>query len=293
MAAPAIAHSDVQILCDFTVAAPMKSTRTSQSASASKPFQGPRAVQAGSTVSHVSSTTEMPEMGSVASVGSSIERHGGAAVAGRLSSAHVEGRSTMRRRSVPFALFALFASLVVPALTASGSAREEPPVLASASDAGVKGNAGGSFPDLAASGRAIAFLSTSTNLDPGDTDSVTDVYVKDLASGDLILASTSDSGAKANALSTSPAMSGDGGFVAFLSNATNLDPGDTDSTLGHLREGPRHRRRRPGVDVERGRQGRRELLRSGYSREVASGSRSSPSRRTSTPSRSTCRRTCT
>ena len=136
----------------------------------------------------------------------------------------------MRRRSVPIALFALFASLLVPTLTASGVALEEPPTLASATGAGVKGNAGGSFPDLAASGRAIGFLSTSTNLDPGDTDSVTDVYVKDLTSGDLILASTSDSGAKANALSTSPAMSGDGGFVAFLSNATNLDPGDTDTT---------------------------------------------------------------
>jgi Tol biopolymer transport system component len=136
----------------------------------------------------------------------------------------------MTRRSVHFVLFALLVSLAVPARSASAVALEESPTLASASGDGVKGNAGGSFPDLAASGTAIAFLSTSTNLDPGDTDAVTDVYVKELRSGDLVLASTSDSGAKANALSTSPAMSGDGGFVAFLSNATNLDPGDTDTT---------------------------------------------------------------
>jgi hypothetical protein len=51
---------------------------------------------------------------------------------------------------------------------ASGAALEETPHLASTSDAGVKGNDGGSFPDLAASGVAITFSSNSTNLDLGD-----------------------------------------------------------------------------------------------------------------------------
>ncbi len=136
----------------------------------------------------------------------------------------------MRKHSVPFVVIALGASLLLPPAIASAVALEEAPNLASTSDAGVKGNDGGSYPDLAASGTAIAFSSLSTNLDPADGDAVSDVYVKDLASGDLILASTSDSEIKANGLSVSPAMSGDGGFVAFVSNATNLDPGDTDIT---------------------------------------------------------------
>ena len=58
-----------------------------------------------------------------------------------------------------------------------------------------------------------------------------DIYVKDLLTGDIVLASTSDTGIKANAFSLLPSLSGDGTKVAFYSLADNLDPDDTDSSF--------------------------------------------------------------
>jgi hypothetical protein len=102
-------------------------------------------------------------------------------------------------------------------------------VLASSSDTGVKGNGQSSEPSVSADGTKVAFHSSATNLDPGDTDSSTDLYLKDLTTGDIVLASTSDTGVKGNGPSGIPALSADGTHVAFESSATNLDPGDTDT----------------------------------------------------------------
>jgi hypothetical protein len=101
--------------------------------------------------------------------------------------------------------------------------------LASTSDVGVKG--WGDYPSISGDGMRVAFLSGATNLDPGDTDTVADIYVKDLVSGDITLASTSDTGVKGNDRSDAPSLSRTGGRVAFYSEATNVDPADTDSLL--------------------------------------------------------------
>jgi hypothetical protein len=101
--------------------------------------------------------------------------------------------------------------------------------LAATSDDGVKGNGFNIFPSLSADGTEVAFHSNATNLDPGDTDTVADVYVKDLTTGDITLASTSDGGVKGNGSNFAAILSEDGTKVAFVSNATNLDPGDTDT----------------------------------------------------------------
>lgn len=103
--------------------------------------------------------------------------------------------------------------------------------LLSTSDDGVKGNGLSRWPVLSADGRRVAFASASTNLDPADTDTNHDVYVKDLATGDIALAATTVDGVKSNTGSTLPAISGEGRRVAFQSSATNLDPADTDQTL--------------------------------------------------------------
>jgi hypothetical protein len=100
-------------------------------------------------------------------------------------------------------------------------------VLASVNDSGTKGNGISWYPSLSADGTKVAFYSYATNLDPADTDANADVYVKDLVTGDVTLASTSDSATKSNGQSSDPSLSGDGGTVAFHSTATNLDPGDT------------------------------------------------------------------
>jgi uncharacterized repeat protein (TIGR01451 family) len=102
-------------------------------------------------------------------------------------------------------------------------------VLASATTAG-KGDGADTAPSLSADGSTVAFSSFSTNLDAADTDLAEDVYVKDLDSGSLVLASTSDGGTKGDAGSGAPSVSGDGSKVAFQSVASNLDPGHTDAT---------------------------------------------------------------
>jgi hypothetical protein len=106
----------------------------------------------------------------------------------------------------------------------------QPLHLASVTAAGIKGNGNTEQPSLSSSGDRVAFWTVATNLDPADADGVTDVYRKDLTSGDLVLVSTSDAGVKGNDDSNRPMISGDGASVAFGSNATNLDPADTDFT---------------------------------------------------------------
>jgi Tol biopolymer transport system component len=107
----------------------------------------------------------------------------------------------------------------------------QPLQLASVTDAGVKGNGGSLEPSLSSSGTRVAFFTHATNLDPADTDAdVADVYRKNQTTGELVLASTSDAGVKGNDDSTNPMISANGLSVAFGSNATNLDPADTDST---------------------------------------------------------------
>jgi hypothetical protein len=104
-------------------------------------------------------------------------------------------------------------------------------VLASTSDTGVKANRWSVAPWLSADGTRVSFISTATNLDPADRDSLGDVYVKDLVTGDITLASTSDQGVKGNNGSGQlVSLSADGTKVAFASGATNFDPRDTDAT---------------------------------------------------------------
>jgi Tol biopolymer transport system component len=100
--------------------------------------------------------------------------------------------------------------------------------LASRTAGGVKANAISTRPSISADGRRVAFLSAADNLSPDDTDGFVDVYVKDLRTGELTLASRTETGVKANGGSDSVALSGDGSTVAFGSNATNLAPGVTD-----------------------------------------------------------------
>jgi WD40 repeat protein len=129
-----------------------------------------------------------------------------------------------------FAALIAVASIQVMAVDAAAQAGDI--VVASTSDANVKGNMSSVGNGLSADGRHVAFLSFATNLDPADTDTLRNVFVKDLTTGDIVLADTSDSGTKANgdACCATP-LSADGTKVAFVSQATNLDPADTTSNL--------------------------------------------------------------
>lgn len=83
-------------------------------------------------------------------------------------------------------------------------------------------------PAISADGRYVGFPSGATNLVPGDTNTVWDVFVHDRNIGATERVSVSADGTEANQTSGStPALSADGRKVAFVSSASNLVPGDT------------------------------------------------------------------
>ena len=73
----------------------------------------------------------------------------------------------------------------------------------------------------------MAFASNANNLIEGDSNLTADIFVYDRVTGQIERVSVSSEGVEANAISTRPAISADGRFVAFESLADNLVYGDT------------------------------------------------------------------
>ncbi len=90
---------------------------------------------------------------------------------------------------------------------------------------------------LSSNGRFIAFESDANTLAPGDTNETdgtgTDIYVYDRKTDTYELVSVSNSGEQANTSSGRPSISGDGRFVAFSSEASNLVHDLPDNGLGY------------------------------------------------------------
>ncbi|HEV8111786.1 MAG TPA: hypothetical protein VGR31_03345 [Planctomycetota bacterium] len=101
---------------------------------------------------------------------------------------------------------------------------------ASLSTAGREGDhgSGGGGPSISADGRFVAFQSAATNLVP---QGVGGVLVRDLRTGRTELASVSSSGTPGDRGGDQPSISGDGRFVAFTSESTDLVPGDTNANM--------------------------------------------------------------
>ena len=81
-------------------------------------------------------------------------------------------------------------------------------------------------PTITGDGEVVAFASGATNLVPGDTNSLFDIFVHNRRSGVTSRVNVNDSGDQANSFSFAPAISSDGSVVAFYSSASNLVPGD-------------------------------------------------------------------
>lgn len=92
---------------------------------------------------------------------------------------------------------------------------------------GVQANDDSLNPFITPDGRWVAFESLSSNLVPGDTNGVQDVFVHDRQSGQTNRASISSGGVEGTGLSAKPSLSADGLFVVFSSVADNLVPNDT------------------------------------------------------------------
>ncbi|HVS11180.1 MAG TPA: hypothetical protein VMS76_15020 [Planctomycetota bacterium] len=92
---------------------------------------------------------------------------------------------------------------------------------------GAQANAQSFHAAISADGRHVAFASDATNLVPGDTNGTQDVFVHERGSGVTARVSVDSTGAQAGGRSSHPVLSGDGRFVAFVSEAPNLVPDDT------------------------------------------------------------------
>jgi Tol biopolymer transport system component len=82
-------------------------------------------------------------------------------------------------------------------------------------------------PAISADGRFVALSTQAPNLVTDDTNRACDVFVHDRLAGATERVSVSSHGAQGNGWSDSPALSADGRFVVFASDASNLVPGDT------------------------------------------------------------------
>jgi Tol biopolymer transport system component len=92
---------------------------------------------------------------------------------------------------------------------------------------GHQANSGSFVPANSANGRFVTFYSAASNLVAGDTNGTFDVFVRDRRAQLTRRVSVGPGGQQANNDSFEPAISADGRFVAFWSNASNLVVGDT------------------------------------------------------------------
>src|SRR5215472_11478949 len=106
-------------------------------------------------------------------------------------------------------------------------------ILVSANFHGTGGGNGSSMLGMLSTyGRYVVFESDSSDLVPGDTNGTRDIFIRDLVGGTTRLVSVAAGGGFGNSASFDPVMTPDGTSVAFVSTATNLDAGDTNTMPG-------------------------------------------------------------
>src|SRR2546430_416947 len=105
-------------------------------------------------------------------------------------------------------------------------------VRVSVSSAGRQANFASVVPALSADGRYVAFATAASNLVPHDTNGLEDVFVRDRRTGKTTRVSVTSrerqaTGSPTHTGSTAPLISGDGRYVAFHPDASNLVPAAT------------------------------------------------------------------
>ena len=93
---------------------------------------------------------------------------------------------------------------------------------ASVAASGAEAHGSALAPSLSADGRFLGFASDAPDLVPGDTNALSDAFVRDLRDDVLERSSVTSSGAQADSGSFFPALTPDGRWIGFGSFATNL-----------------------------------------------------------------------
>jgi len=94
---------------------------------------------------------------------------------------------------------------------------------------GAQSNSGGDDASISADGQRVTFASSADNLVSGDTNGWIDVFIRDQVAGTTSRVSVSSDQTQGDGNSYQGAISGDGDHVAFVSEATDLVLGDTNS----------------------------------------------------------------
>jgi hypothetical protein len=94
---------------------------------------------------------------------------------------------------------------------------------------GGQSNGASTSPSVSDDGRYIAFASTASNLVAGDTNGVSDIFLRDRQTDTTIRISLATGGGQGNNNSTTPTISGNGRYISFWSAASNLVEGDTNN----------------------------------------------------------------
>ncbi|EGK83713.1 calcium-binding protein [Microcoleus vaginatus PCC 9802] len=100
----------------------------------------------------------------------------------------------------------------------------------SVDSAGNQADRNSGSPSISADGRFVAFNSDASNIVAGDTNNTYDIFVRDTLTNTTTRLSVDSAGNPGNSNSTTPSISADGRFVAFSSLASNIVPGDTNSS---------------------------------------------------------------
>jgi TolB protein len=101
---------------------------------------------------------------------------------------------------------------------------------------GIQGNFHSHQPVVSADGRWMAFSSDASNLVVGDSNGKRDVFLRDLVTGSVVLASVSSSGAQGDGDSEDAVVSRDGRYVAFASRSRDWLSGGNGSKNVFLRD---------------------------------------------------------
>lgn len=103
-------------------------------------------------------------------------------------------------------------------------------VRASVATGGAEGRGRSSQPDLSADGRRVVFTYRVPDPDDAGSSGRADIFAHELSSGVTSLVSPGRGGAAADGDSSAPAISPDGRYVTFSSEAANLVAGDDNET---------------------------------------------------------------
>jgi Tol biopolymer transport system component len=138
----------------------------------------------------------------------------------------------MSKSRIPVAMVAVAvvgslaaSTLAIADVDGSSAARIKTKRVSVAADGSEVGRAS-EMPTLNADGHVVAFASKSSRLVPGDTNQMTDVFIRDRQARTTELVSASSTGDEGNGPSFPTSLSSDGRLVVFTSVASNLVEGD-------------------------------------------------------------------